>query len=137
MIPSFRTPVGPYLANRKVEYVSALHQTGLELRADISITADDVVSYLSLRRGVSVDEDYIRRAAWALGGGDKDKQGDGSAGFDLVEFADLLLNPHLVRARAECFAGDQQEDDDDADFFDRVLAIDDSLALYAQSCPLP
>jgi len=112
----FARPVGPHLDIRELEYLSALHQSAPQLRADGRITAQDVRNYLRSRHGLQVGVEYLQNVFMpGLAGAFLGSTEDGAeAVFDLVEIVCILLIPHFCR---------EFNEKADASFFDRVLDI--------------
>jgi len=121
---SFLRPSGAAADAAEIEYVSALHQTGDDLRRDGSIRAEDIARYLVSRHGIKVDPDYAERriirnglGAWSppvpvpaaagVDDGSGNGEDDGNGGkethyreqfLDLAELVSLLLIPELIKA---------------------------------------
>jgi hypothetical protein len=80
---------------KEFEYVSALHQTGSKIRQDGSITADDIVSFLSSRHGVVVEKERVENYVIVdLAGDPRPKP---TPALDIRQLASLQLLPHLKR----------------------------------------
>ena len=71
-------PVGAIADLKELEYISALHQTGKNLRTDGSIRADDVAKFLMSRYGIKVTDDEVTEtiAKGFGGGGLSEEDGD-------------------------------------------------------------
>jgi len=92
-ISGFKRVIGPISDLRELEYISALHQSGRLLRKDGSITATDVVHFLSSRYGIVVTEKEVTKQILAgLGGGD-----DEDECIDITEIVAILLIPFLLK----------------------------------------
>mmetsp|Transcript_10470 Transcript_10470/g.19711 ORF Transcript_10470/g.19711 Transcript_10470/m.19711 type:complete len:347 (+) Transcript_10470:87-1127(+) len=105
MLMNFERPVGAVADVRELEYISALHQTGfLELRKEGSISATDVVHFLSSRYGIRVTEHEVRETIFKDfgGGGISSKDGEN---IDLVEILGMLLIPLLLKASQDYSSG--------------------------------
>lgn len=144
--------MGPHLAIKELEYVSALHQSAPQLRTDGSVTAEDVVVYLRSRHGIRADIDYIRKTfmpglAGALGELSKTKKEDselsGTKKEDIeYDVDDMDASSHKQDDEAEAVfdivelvcilliphmvraaADEKLTPDKENDFFERVLDI--------------
>mmetsp|Transcript_21580 Transcript_21580/g.38070 ORF Transcript_21580/g.38070 Transcript_21580/m.38070 type:complete len:1026 (-) Transcript_21580:193-3270(-) len=90
-------PVGAIADLKELEYISALHQTGKNLRTDASIRADDIAKFLMSRYGIKVTEDEVTETiAKGFGGGGLSED-DGDT-IDLTEIVSILLIPTLLKA---------------------------------------
>eukprot|EP00978_Attheya_sp_CCMP212_P014702 scaffold37585_cov61-Attheya_sp.AAC.5 len=58
MFGSFQRPVGAAADVRELEYVSSLHQSGVKLRTDGTISAADVRVFLKSRHGIDISADH-------------------------------------------------------------------------------
>eukprot|EP00591_Stephanopyxis_turris_P003550 CAMPEP_0195519490 /NCGR_PEP_ID=MMETSP0794_2-20130614/14880_1 /TAXON_ID=515487 /ORGANISM="Stephanopyxis turris, Strain CCMP 815" /LENGTH=81 /DNA_ID=CAMNT_0040648649 /DNA_START=156 /DNA_END=398 /DNA_ORIENTATION=+ len=76
MALSFKRPVGAAVDVKELEYISALHQTGMpSIRQDASIRDVDIVLFLKSRYGIVVTTDYVRKTVMkGLGGGDDEEE---------------------------------------------------------------
>jgi len=58
MFGSFQRPVGAAADVRELEYVASLHQSGVKLRTDGTISAADVRVFLKSRHGIDISADH-------------------------------------------------------------------------------
>jgi len=113
MTITFERPIGAHRDINELQYLSALHQTGNNLRPDATITDKDVVRFLLSRHGLKADLDFVKEnlmpgLAGALGDSP-------AAVFDIVEIVSILLIPYLKKASASV--------DDDDNIFSKVLTM--------------
>jgi len=113
MTITFERPIGAHRDINELQYLSALHQTGNNLRPDATITDKDVVRFLLSRHGLKADLDFVKEnlmpgLAGALGDSP-------AAVFDIVEIVSILLIPYLKKASASV--------DDDDNIFSKVLMM--------------
>jgi len=113
MTITFERPIGAHRDIKELQYLSALHQTGNNLRPDATITDKDVVRFLLSRHGLKADLDFVKEnlmpgLAGALGD-------NPAAVFDIVEIVSILLIPYLKKASASV--------DDDDNIFSKVLMM--------------
>ena len=100
----FSRPVGPPIDAKELEYISALHQTGVTLRSNGSIRDEDIKAYLRSRFGIEVTLDEVRNTILqGLGGSD----GEGEV-IDLMELTAIILIPLLLKAAAVIKQGDDR-----------------------------
>jgi len=101
MALSFKRPVGAAVDVKELEYISALHQTGMpSIRQDASIRDVDIVLFLKSRYGIVVTTDYVRKTVMkGLGGGDDEEEA-----IDLVELVSIILIPLLIKASRSSIA---------------------------------
>lgn len=90
-------PAGAKADLHELEYISALHQTGKELRKDGSIKADDISKFLMSRYGIKVTEEEVSDTISKGFGGGGLSSDDGDS-LDLTEVTALLLVPTLIKA---------------------------------------
>jgi hypothetical protein len=90
----FDRPVGAQADAKELEYISALHQTGLTLREDGSIKDEDIKAYLRSRFGIEVTVEEVR---WNILQGFGGSDGDGEV-IDLMELTAIILIPLLLKA---------------------------------------
>ena len=92
----FYRPVGPPVDAKELEYISALHQTGVTLRSNGSIRDEDIKAYLRSRFGIEVTLNEVRNTILqGLGGSD----GEGEV-IDLMELTAIILIPLFLKAAA-------------------------------------
>jgi hypothetical protein len=89
----FDQPVGAAADMRELEYISALLQTGKDLRSDGSLTVEDVARYLLSRHGIRVTPEYINQTIFQVFGIDDEKECEL---LDLVELTAMLVIPMLL-----------------------------------------
>jgi len=92
----FDRPIGANADVKELEYISALHQTGTQLRQDGSIQAEDIKAYLRSRFGIEVTVEEVR---WTILQGMGGSDGEGEV-IDLMELTAMLLIPTLLKAAA-------------------------------------
>lgn len=94
----FTKPKGSTADLREIEYISALHQTGEELRKDGSIDAADIKMFLISRYGIDVTKNEINATIMKGFGGGGISEADGDT-MDLTELVAMLLIPTLVKTK--------------------------------------
>lgn len=92
----FTKPIGSTADLREIEYISALHQTGVKLRNDGTITSADIKMFLMSRYGIDVSEEEVKEGIMKGFGGGGISEEDGDT-MDLTELVAMLLIPTLVR----------------------------------------
>jgi hypothetical protein len=105
----FDRPIGAQADVKELEYISALHQSGVRLRSDGSIRDEDIKVYLRSRFGIEVTLEEVRQtilqglggggAAGGSSAGDDDDDDEGEV-IDLVELTAIILIPLLLKAAA-------------------------------------
>ena len=60
-VESFNLPIGPKADEEELLYISALHQTGDEIRENGSIRAADISLYLLSRHGIKISPEEVQR----------------------------------------------------------------------------
>ena len=94
----FTKPKGSIADLREIEYISALHQTGEELRKDGSINAADIKMFLVSRYGIVVTEKEVNDTIMKGFGGGGISEADGD-NMDLTELVAMLMIPTLVKTK--------------------------------------
>jgi hypothetical protein len=91
---TFERPIGASADVAELEFIAALHQTCQpKLRRDGSITATDVMHFLSSRYGIRVTEQEVRETILkGLAGGDCEDDC-----IDLTEMLAILMIPEIVK----------------------------------------
>mmetsp|Transcript_32868 Transcript_32868/g.67131 ORF Transcript_32868/g.67131 Transcript_32868/m.67131 type:complete len:832 (-) Transcript_32868:939-3434(-) len=98
----FAKPVGATADLREMEYISALHQTGNEIRMDASIHAIDISKFLISRYGIKTTPEEIAETISKGFGGGGISEADGDI-MDLTEVMAMLLIPNLIKAERKLY----------------------------------
>jgi len=112
-VESFNLPVGPKADEEELLYISALHQTGDEIRENGSIRADDISLYLLSRHGIKITPEEVHTILFTHIGGtisstckresaaEQDEKDDDEDGhiecLDLIEIIALIFIPTFCK----------------------------------------
>ncbi|CAB9503446.1 expressed unknown protein [Seminavis robusta] len=122
----FEKPVGSHADVKELEYISALHQTGLTIRKNGSIEADDIVALLHSRFGLEVKKEAIEDEVLVDLAGDP--KNIPTHVLDLRQAIAILLIPHLLRCLKE-----RDPDDQIASIVDEIRSSFLNATLSAES----
>jgi hypothetical protein len=92
--------VQTHIQAKELEFISALHQTGTNVRPNGSIKDEDIKLYLRSRFGIEVTLEQVRSTILNGfgGGGGEESDSDSEEVIDMMELTTIILIPLLLKA---------------------------------------